>query len=102
MLNLFTKNKKTADIEQIENSEITNVIKKIEIAKEFVDQHLYDIAEWQPCFDDSDRQYLAIYEKLINEFYGEVRYENNQAQIEISSTDSHSRLPVIFDFEILK
>jgi hypothetical protein len=51
---------------------------KINLAKNFVEINKQpDVTKWSPHFNDSDAQYLAIYENLINHKYGEVRKEKN-------------------------
>lgn len=66
---------------------------RCKIAKEFIELHKNPVEEWAPFFDDSDDQYLDIYYQLVDGEYGCV----SGGQIEISSFESKTRNPVIFD-----
>ena len=89
-------------------------LNKIEVAKDFVALHKENnVSEWQPLFDDSDKQWLAIFSSLENEVYGSVRdngyyddddcevyVEPTEWEIEVSSFESKSGNPIVFNWSI--
>jgi len=85
-------------------------LRKIEIAKDFVDFHRYGIDAWTPRFQnptmDLNQAYLKIYEKLMNDDYGEIRETKwgeddnpTEFEIEISRYDSHHGASFLFTWE---
>ena len=69
--------------------------KKIRIAQEFVENHkVSDIDEWQPMNLSGDDKLITIYHNIVGGVYGEAR----DLEIEISSSDSKSGNPIIFDW----
>ena len=85
---------------------ITNT-QKIEIAKDFVNLHRYQLDEWQPFNLHGDEKYLQIYHNMLGGMYGGTEYTSEQKgedsdclEIEIDNSDSLSGLTTTFELLI--
>jgi hypothetical protein len=72
---------------------------KIQIARDYIAEHKdNNVFDWIPCGSNDDEKLLIIFSNLESGVYGEVIEKEDGFEIEISSHDSHSGNPIIFEW----